>query len=67
MMTYWQRILEREKYMTGFLSTVTVFQVRNLFADLIESEDTEEPVQELTKILLKDFNDRYYLAEGSKV
>ena len=53
--------------MMGSLSTVTVFQVRNSFVNIIESEDTEEPVWKLTKILLKDFDDRYYSAESGKV
>ena len=66
-MAYWQRILEGEKYVTGSLSTVAVFQVRNSFVDVIGCEDTEEPVRELTKILLKDFDDRYHPAEGGKV
>lgn len=66
-MAYWQRILEGEKYVTGSLSTVAVYQVRKAFVEVIASEDTEDPVRELTKILLKDFDERYHPAEGGKV
>ena len=66
-MAYWQRILEGEKYVTGSLSTVAVYQVRQAFEDAIGSEHTEEPVKNLTQILLDDFDQRYHPAEGGKV
>ena len=66
-MAYWQRILEGEKYVTGSLSTVAVYQVRQAFVDAIGCEDTEEPVKNLTQILLNDFDQRYHPAEGGKV
>ena len=59
-MAYWQRILEGEKYVTGSLSTVAVYQVRQAFEDAIGSEHTEEPVKNLTQILLDDFDQRYH-------
>jgi hypothetical protein len=66
-MTYWQRILEGEKDVTGSLSTVAVYQVRKAFVDVIDCEDTEDPVRALSKILLKDFDERYHPAERGKV
>lgn len=66
-MAYWQRILEGNKYVTGSLSAVAVYQIRATYVDVIESELAEEPIRDLTRILLKDFDERYHPAEGGKV
>ena len=46
---------------------VSAFQIRKVCQDVIECEDDEEPVKNLTKILLKDFDERYQPVEGRKV
>ena len=53
--------------MTGSLAAVSVFQIRKACEDIIECEDAKEPVKNLTKILLKDFDERCQPAEGVKL
>ena len=64
---HWKRILEGEKCVTGSLAAVSVLQMRKVHEDVIECEDVKDTAKNLTKILLKDFDKRYQLAEGGKV
>ena len=66
-MAYYQRILEGEKYVTGSLCVIAVYQIRKAYVDIIACEDTSESVIALTRILLKDFDERYHPSENGMV
>jgi hypothetical protein len=59
-MGFWQRVLEGEKYVTGFLVPVAIYTIRQSFLQVIASEATEDVVKVLTRILLNDFDQRYH-------
>ena len=62
-MAEFQRMLEGEKYITGSLVPVAVFQVSRaacyVEVEAIESGHTYPFVKKLSKTLLKDFDKRY--------
>ena len=58
-MAEFQRTLEGEKYVTGSLVPVAVFQVRAAYVEAIECKHTHPFVKKLSRTLLKDFDDRY--------
>lgn len=58
-MAYFQEVLEGEKYVTSSLVPIAVFQVRNKFLAVCQSQETMEPVRELCTKLLDDFDKRY--------
>ncbi len=55
-MGFWQRVLEREKYVTGSLVPLAIYTIRQSFLQVIASEATKQAVKELTRILVDDFN-----------
>lgn len=58
-MAKWQKTLEGEDYVTGSLVVLAIFRIRKQFTDVIHAPATKEPVKELTKRLLTDFDGRY--------
>jgi hypothetical protein len=66
-MADYQRMLEGECYVTGSMVVVAVCQIRKSYMDVIECEHTNDAVVRLTRILLKDFNNRYVPSEGGRV
>lgn len=64
MMATWQRLLEGDKYPTGSLVVMAIYQIRAHYVKVLNSEQTEEPVKRLCKILLEDFDERYVQEEG---
>ena len=66
-MAHCQHILEGKKHVNRSLASVSVFQIRKEHEDVIECEDAKEPVKNITKILLKEFDKRHQLDEGDKV
>jgi hypothetical protein len=63
----YQRMLEGECYVTGSMVTVAVFQIRKSYLDVIDCEHTSDAVSRLTRILLKDFDNRYAPSGGGRV
>jgi len=66
-MAYWQRILERDKYITRSLVCVAIFKIREAYVDNVESTEADPSVVDLTRILLADFDTRYQPSSGGKV
>ena len=58
-MAYFQRVLEGESYVTGSLVPVAVYQIRKSYVEVIECQDSLEPVKDLARVLLTDFDKRY--------
>ncbi len=52
-MTHFQRILEGERYVTGSLVAVAVFQIRQGYIEVIECDMTQNPP---SKVLPKFFS-----------
>lgn len=67
-MAGFQRMLEGDCYVTGSMVVFAVFQIRRAYVTVMEHDATLQPVKELTKILLKDWDSRYHPAdEAGKV
>jgi hypothetical protein len=66
-MANYRRILEGESYVTASMVAVAVFQIRKSYLDVIDCQYTKVAVVRLTKILLKDFDNRYFPSEGGRV
>ena len=64
MMATWQRLLEGDKYPTGSLVVMAIYQIRAHYVRVLNSEQTEEPVKRLCKLLLEDLDERYVPEEG---
>lgn len=62
-MAEFQRTLEGDSYVTGSLAILAVYQIRRQYVDVLESDFTLGPVCELTKVLLKDFDERFVPAD----
>ena len=62
-MAEFQRILEGERYVTGSLVPVTIYQIRQSYSEAIESDYVEPSVANLARILLEDFDKRYTPAD----
>ncbi len=60
MVATWQRLLEGDKYPTGSLVVMALFQIRKHYSAVLSSEHTAAPVKNLVKILLKDFDENRY-------
>lgn len=58
-MVHWQRVLEGEKYVTGSLVPLAIASIRSSYITVIRSNATLPMVKQLTRILLKDFDQRY--------
>jgi hypothetical protein len=52
----WQRVLEGEKYVTGFLVPVNIYTIRQSFLQVIASQAPKQVVKQLTRILLNGFD-----------
>ena len=59
-MSFWQRILEGEKYVTSSLIPVAIFTIRQSFLQVIASAESDPFVKKLTRNLLNDFDQRYH-------
>ena len=57
-MAEFQHILEGESYVTGSLVPVAVYQIRQSYSEVIESDYAESSVVNLARILLEDFDKR---------
>ena len=66
-MATWQRVLEGENYVTGSLVPLAIFTIRKSFLQVIASDETVPNVRKLTKILLRDFDQRYHPKAGGKL
>jgi len=64
-MAYWQRILEGESYVTGSMVAVAVYQIRQSYADVINSDDAVPDIVALSKLLLEDFDQQYIPADDT--
>ena len=53
--------------MTGSLAPLAVYQIRRAYKTVIEEEATRPEVKRLTKILLKDFDERFQPEDEGKV
>ena len=62
-MAEFQRILEGERYVTGSLVPLTIYQIRQSYSEAIESDYAEPSVANLARILLEDFDKRYTPAD----
>ena len=58
-MVHWQRVLEGEKYVTGSLVPLAIASIISSYITVIRSNATLPMVKQLTRILLKDFDQRY--------
>ncbi len=63
MMATWQRLLEGDKYPTGSLLVMAIYQIRKHYVGVLNSSETAAPVKRLTEILLKDFDECRYTPE----
>ena len=54
-MAYWQRVLEGASHVTGSLVAVTVYQIQQSYADVLNSDDAEPGIVALSKLLLEVF------------
>ncbi len=59
-MAFWQRVLEGEKYVTGFLVPLAIYTIRQTFLQVIASVESDPVVKKITRILLNDFDGRYH-------
>ncbi len=66
-MGFWQRVLEGEKYVAGFLVPMAIYTIRQSVLQVIASEATEQVVKELTRILLNDFDRQYHPTSNGKL
>jgi hypothetical protein len=64
-MAHWQRILEGESYVTGSMVAVAVYQIRQSYVDVINSDDAMPGIVALSKLLLEDFDQRYVPADDT--
>ena len=64
MMATWQRLLEGDKYPTGSLVVMAIFQIRKHFVKVLSNPNTKEPVKRLVETLLKDFDEKRYIPEA---
>ena len=66
MMRY-QYTLDGEKCATRTLCVVAVFQIRKAHVEVIECEEIDKVVKDLTNALLKHFDERHDPAKGTNV
>ena len=55
-MSFWQHVLEVEKYVTGSIVPLAIYSICQSFLQVIASKATEDIVKKLTQILLDDFD-----------
>ncbi len=49
-MAFWQRVLEGEKYVTGYLVPLAIYTIRQTFFQVIASVGSDPVVKKLTRI-----------------
>ena len=64
-LAYWQHVLEGASYVTGSLVAVAVYQIGQLYADVLNSDDAEPGSVALSKLLLEDFDQWYVPADDT--
>ncbi len=62
---YWQRISEGESYVTDSMVVVAVYQIRQSYADVLNSNDAMPGIVALPKLLVEDFDQRYIPADDT--
>jgi hypothetical protein len=60
-------MLDGKCYVAGSMVSLAVFQIKKSYFDGIDCEHTNDAVSRLTRILLKDFDNRYIPSEGGRV
>ncbi len=58
-MAHFQRILKGERYVTGSLVAIAVFQIMQGYVEVIKCDDTEPTIKSLAKFLLTNFDTLY--------
>lgn len=58
-MSYFQRILEGDKYVTASLVPIAVYMIRQSYSEAIDREHTDPAVKKLAETLRDDFDERY--------
>jgi hypothetical protein len=53
---FWQRVLERDKYVTGSLVPVAIYIIRQSFLQVITSQAADLVVKQLTRNMLNSFD-----------